>query len=300
MPVQRFFARGKILISGEYAVLKGAKALAIPSVFGQELSVSPGDLNLNWESLDHEGKKWFEAVFDLRLNLIKTSDKQRAHFIQKVLKASYEIAGQKPDPLNICSFLEFPSNWGLGSSSTLTHLLAQHFGIDPFALFFATQNGSAYDIACAGESAPLIYQLIDGQPHYSQAKISPVFREVLFVHLGHKQDSRAEISRFKKLTITNRQIEAISGLTESFIQAETKSELQLLMDKHEALLSAILQRPSVGNELFPQYTGKVKSLGAWGGDFVMALGEESDSYFKNLGYSQVFTYADLFGGSGDK
>ena len=37
---QTFYGHGKLLLTGEYAVLDGAKALSIPTRFGQSLEVT--------------------------------------------------------------------------------------------------------------------------------------------------------------------------------------------------------------------------------------------------------------------
>ena len=61
-----FFANGKLLLTGEYAVLRGACALALPTKFGQHLTVEENNSNfINWKSLDHENKVWFENDFDI-------------------------------------------------------------------------------------------------------------------------------------------------------------------------------------------------------------------------------------------
>ena len=39
METQTFYSNGKLLITGEYVVLDGAKALALPTKFGQSLLV---------------------------------------------------------------------------------------------------------------------------------------------------------------------------------------------------------------------------------------------------------------------
>ena len=54
-----FFANGKLLLTGEYAVLRGACALALPTKFGQHLTVEENNSNfINWKSLDHKNKVW--------------------------------------------------------------------------------------------------------------------------------------------------------------------------------------------------------------------------------------------------
>ena len=45
METQTFYSNGKLLITGEYVVLDGAKALALPTKFGQSLVVKQGPKN---------------------------------------------------------------------------------------------------------------------------------------------------------------------------------------------------------------------------------------------------------------
>jgi len=51
-----FYSNGKLLLTGEYVVLDGALSLAIPTQFGQSLTVK--EINapkLIWKSLDKNG-----------------------------------------------------------------------------------------------------------------------------------------------------------------------------------------------------------------------------------------------------
>jgi mevalonate kinase len=51
-----FYSNGKLLITGEYLVLDGAKALALPTKFGQNLTVEEGaNQEISWTS--HDGLK---------------------------------------------------------------------------------------------------------------------------------------------------------------------------------------------------------------------------------------------------
>ncbi|MEQ3661167.1 MAG: GHMP kinase, partial [Flavobacterium sp.] len=43
---QTYYSNGKLLLTGEYVVLDGAKALAVPTKFGQSLSIESGINNL--------------------------------------------------------------------------------------------------------------------------------------------------------------------------------------------------------------------------------------------------------------
>ena len=57
-----FYSNGKLLLTGEYLVLDGAKALAIPTKFGQDLLVEPiQEPELIWASFTNTGDCWFEA-----------------------------------------------------------------------------------------------------------------------------------------------------------------------------------------------------------------------------------------------
>ena len=47
--------------------------------------------------------------------------------------------------------------------------------------------------------------------------------------------------------------------------------------------------------LFPDYKGTVKSLGAWGGDFVLAISETEDipNYFLSKGFDICIPYDEI-------
>ena len=56
-----FYSNGKLFISGEYLVLDGADAFALPTKFGQNLVVEPGEnQNIEWKSYDYDNQLWFE------------------------------------------------------------------------------------------------------------------------------------------------------------------------------------------------------------------------------------------------
>ena len=68
MDTKQFYANGKLLLSGEYFVLDGALALAVPLIKGQSLLVRQSfgmPHLLEWESLAIDNKTWFKAHFDL-------------------------------------------------------------------------------------------------------------------------------------------------------------------------------------------------------------------------------------------
>ena len=63
METQTFYSNGKLLITGEYVVLDGAKALALPTKFGQSLVVKSGQNHqIKWTSFDSDKSIWFEDI----------------------------------------------------------------------------------------------------------------------------------------------------------------------------------------------------------------------------------------------
>ena len=45
---------------------------------------------------------------------------------------------------------------------------------------------------------------------------------------------------------------------------------------------------------FSDYSGEIKSLGAWGGDFILAAGPiNTKKYFEEKGYKTIFSYKDM-------
>ena len=60
---QFFYGHGKLLLTGEYFVMDGALALALPTTVGQSMKVKYRHSykpTLNWKSYNHAGAVWFE------------------------------------------------------------------------------------------------------------------------------------------------------------------------------------------------------------------------------------------------
>lgn len=296
-----FYSNGKLLLSGEYAILDGALGLAIPTSYGQSLQVTPTTSGfLEWSSLDENDKIWFTATFDLtHLNVVATSDEGMAKTLATLL---LEANAQNPlllidgDGFQIETHLTFPKSWGLGTSSTLINNLAQWARVDAYQLLWNAFGGSGYDIACAQHNSPITYQVKDGVPHIGAINFDPFFKDSLyFVHLNQKQSSKAAIAKYKEQQFDRPQlIKSISGITRKMINTPTLAGFETLMEEHEALLSKVLNIEPVKQRLFPDYFGTVKSLGAWGGDFVLATGDEKTiSYFKHNGYETVIPFSKM-------
>ena len=199
--------------------------------------------------------------------------------------------------LKATTHLEFPRLWGLGTSSTLIATLAQWAGVDPYQLLEKTFGGSGYDLACANAEGPIFYHREAGKPVVQGIDFSPAFSDQLyFVFLEQKQNSRKGIARYRQQQ-NPAPLEAISQLSKAIAKSETLSEFSKLLEKHEALVSDFIRIAPVKKRLFPDFWGSVKSLGAWGGDFVLVTSEYSEeetrNYYNEKGYPVFLKYADL-------
>jgi len=65
------------------------------------------------------------------------------------------------------------------------------------------------------------------------------------------------------------------------------------------LIGRSLNLPLVQDRLFPDFPGTVKSLGAWGGDFVLVASElavsEVVNYFSDKGFRTILSWKDMCG-----
>jgi len=298
---KEFYSNGKLLLSGEYAILDGAVGLAIPTSYGQSLHVTPTTSGfLEWTSFDENKNIWFSAKFDLtNLNVVSTTDETVAKTLITLL---LEANTQNPllltdsDGFEIETHLTFPKFWGLGTSSTLINNLAQWARVDAYQLLWNAFGGSGYDIACAQHNSPITYQLKDGEPNVEEINFAPNFKDSLFfVHLNQKQSSKEAIANYREQQFDKSElVKSISSITQKMIDASTLSGFEVLMEEHEKLLSNVLNIEPVKQSLFPDYFGMVKSLGAWGGDFVLATGDDKTiSYFKSKGHHTVIPYSKM-------
>ncbi len=296
----QFYSRGKLMLSSEYVVLGGAKALAVPTQVGQFMEVEhfPEDGVLHWSAVDHTGFCWFIACFDLTdLSLISTTYPAGSNRLVRLLeyiKKNSDVLDSE-DSIHITTLLEFDRNWGLGSSSTLVANLAKWSGVDPIELLHAGFNGSGYDVAVGMENAPVVYHLKNRKPFWETVDWAPVFSDRLFfVYLGQKQNSEKEVNAFNVDALSKADIDFFDNITDDILSCHELPEFETLLTKHEESLAKILGRQTVKQRLFPQYKGAIKSLGAWGGDFILATGTEADrEFFVHEGYALVISWDDM-------
>lgn len=285
--MKTFSSQTKLMVTGEYLVLKGALSLALPLKFSQMLSVSEssGTPSVTWNSMI-KNDLWFHATLLLPDFQVKvTNNKDVAKTLSRILKAAKKL---NPNFLKehldykATSVMDFDPSWGIGSSSSLISNIAWWAGCDPFELNALIFNGSGYDIACARSSFPIIYQISENKPSVRPAKFSPAFsNQLYFLYLNHKQNSRDSVLKSDLTKITPKDISAVSELTLRFEEAHNLETFQTLMNQHEELISKTIHIKPVKSLLFNDFNGSVKSLGAWGGDFVMVASEAPEEYVRN-------------------
>jgi len=296
-----FYSNGKLLITGEYGVLDGAISLALPTKYGQTLSVAQNTTNaIQWQSIDHLKKIWFEVHFKTNtLEIITSSDQETASVLQKMLLEAKKLNTtflSELSGITIQTSLDFPRDWGLGSSSTLLNNIAQWARVNPYTLLWNSFSGSGYDIACAKHNTPILYQLENTTPNVTEITFQPAFEnDIYFVHLNKKQNSREGISTYRKADFNKQAfILEINALTKAILTCEDSTVFKSLLTQHETTVSKVLNMKPVKELLFSDYKGAIKSLGAWGGDFILAAGDNTTpNYFKEKGYNTIRSYKDM-------
>ncbi|RXR21296.1 GHMP kinase [Flavobacterium amnicola] len=299
---QTFYSNGKLLITGEYVVLDGAKALALPTKFGQNLVVNEGKNNaISWKSYDSDGSVWFESIISFDSILAKedfVADKIKTTLVE-ILHHTYLLNPSfitQSNGYEITTELTFPKFWGLGTSSTLINNIAQWQQIDAFTLLRNSFGGSGYDVACAQNNTPIVYELQNGEPVISTVDFQPTFADKIhFVYLNKKQSSKIAIANYyNKQANIQGAIPVINAITKTIITSAEPKEFANALQQHEIELSAILEMETVKEALFPDFKGTIKSLGAWGGDFILVIAKENPTaYFKERGYSIVIPYTEM-------
>lgn len=297
-----FYSNGKLLITGEYLVLDGAKAFALPTKFGQNLIVEDCQSNeIIWTSYDNDESIWFKDTFTFTeiINQSSNENSIRATLL-KILQQAYLLNPtylQEGRGYAVTTSLTFPRDWGLGTSSTLINNIAQWLEIDAFELLKTSFGGSGYDIACAQNNAPITYKIAQDKISVEQVSFEPHFTNcIYFVYLNQKQNSKTAVAKYKenKNKIFSTDIEAVNNLTTAALTASNSTQFAAVMHTHERIMSQLLETTTIQEDLFSDFQGQIKSLGAWGGDFVMVIANQNPKeYFAAKGYNTFLTFAEM-------
>ena len=298
--MSRIFSPGKLMLTSEYVAVDGALVLAIPTKLGQELFYTENEDRKSlifWEAY-HQNQLWLKTTIDYKnWKILETNDFKASEFILKTLKNVQnlsEIKLKNDTSYHIKTNLQFPSDFGLGSSSTLMNNLAEWANIDPFILNEISLGGSGYDVAVAKEKSAVLYSRFPERV-YETIDFQPSFKdELIFIHLNQKQDSREGISHYRFKPTSTELINDYSVLTKKIVNSQNLEEFSELMTIHEQKLSDFLGIPTVKEKYFQNCPGFVKSLGAWGGDFVMASKfPDYEAWFQKKGFPGIFIWNDL-------
>lgn len=304
--MQQFYSNGKLLITAEYLVLDGAIALALPTKYGQSLNVIDTDSRtIVWQSYNVDKECWFHAELDLvDFKIIGKNDDENhvkiANTLQEILRTAKNLNPnflENSKGLLVKTALTFPNEWGLGTSSTLINNIATWAKVNAFELLEKSFGGSGYDIACAQKNHAITYQRKGVKPSITKLNFHPSFsNELFFVYLNEKQDSKEGIKMYRSLSLDKKKyMNKINDLTFQIIEATNINDFTTLLNQHEQFLSSILKVKTVKEKLFSDFNGAVKSLGAWGGDFVLVTGTEDDvkTYFNHKNYTTIIPYDDM-------
>ena len=297
----RFYSNGKLLITGEYLVLEGAKVLALPTIFGQDLCVSSNEISgIQWRSFDHLNNIWFETQLTYQ-EIISggiPDNREIRNMLVTILHGAYlqnPKFVQEQKNLLIETHLDFDRNWGLGTSSTLINNIAEWTNTDAFKLLKTTFGGSGYDIAAAKAKGAVLYQISEGKSTSQSILFQPHFQDsIYFIYLNRKQDSNATSKSYKTKVVSQSDINQIDQLTEQISSTKSFDEFCSDLEKHEQIISKVLEVETIKNQLFQDFNGTIKSLGGWGGDFILATAKENPTkYFQDKGYKTVIPYREM-------
>lgn len=294
------FSPGKLMLTSEYFAMDGALVLAVPTKPGQEFffeEKKDGNSIIYWEA-HHQNTLWLKTVIDYKnWQILDANIPSAAEFILKTLKNVQSLSETKfksTDSYHIKTNLQFPADYGLGSSSTLMNNLAEWSDVDPFYLNTISLGGSGYDIAVAKEKAAVLYQ---NKPEitYEKVDFNPPFKnELIFIHLNQKQDSREGINFYKSKNKSPELVQEFSNLTRNILLCNELENFSQLMMIHEQKIANFLEISTVKEKFFQDCPSFVKSLGAWGGDFVMSAKFDGyKDYFWGKGFTTVFEWADI-------
>lgn len=287
------------MLTGEYVVLDGATALAIPTKYGQSLEAQVSEKEgVYWKSYDEKDRVWFEDIFKISDFEPSKPGNTYSETLSEILRQAKILNPSfltNSKGFTISTKLDFPRDWGLGTSSTLINNIAQWATVDAFELLKTSFGGSGYDVAAANSDSPILYKLENGNPEFRKVHLPWDFMNSLFfVHLNKKQDSKEGIARYKNASVNEKTLQRISDINNKLLMCYSLSDFEKLMNIHEEIISEIINLPTIKKQLFSNYPNTIKSLGAWGGDFVLVTGDVSDmDYFRKKGFETIIPFKEM-------
>jgi mevalonate kinase len=257
---------------------------------------------INWTA-NYRGQPWFSATIKIpELKILKTSDPIVSKRLVTILKAMMNLKTgflNGNSSLMIKTSLDFNPQWGMGSSSSLLANLSAWAEIDPWLLFSKVSVGSGYDVVAASMKDPFLFQR-SGQAHSAlRVTLSPsITSHLYFVYTGSKKKTDAAVEEYRKLPAPDaRVLKRISVITTELAVTDDLKVFQELIEEHENILSNHLEFEPVKQKHFSDFRGSVKSLGAWGGDFLLFVDQgtprDMHEYLMMKGLEVYYPYHEL-------
>lgn len=295
------FSHGKIILLGEYAVLYGADALCLPLRTGQTLTVENiSGNNIEW--------KWIyktDVIADFifhkdSLDVLQGEKSNGSQWIKSLITL---IREQNPlflkdQTLRLTFDNHFPVNWGLGTSSATISSICRLAKVDPFIVNQKLMGGSGADIACTTRSNWFLYRKKpDDQMCWDLPLDFKMSKYFYFIYSGEKMGTAKHLKKLSSKKQPNKDaMRSLHKLIYKFLTVSSVSATNEVIQDHERIISGINGLRPVGG-LFSEFNGSVKSLGAWGGDFFLAVSEWDPervfNYFHDKGYRDIFRWDDF-------
>lgn len=287
---------GKIMLSGEYAVLKGARSLSFPVQFGQLFTFS-ASCNSITISTNYKGKQLFNGFFTKKGDIVTTSSSKQARFMEEVLKTIVKIMHKDLPPFNLEIASEYPLSWGLGSSSSFITGICRFLDIHPLSVNEKMKHSSGFDVATQWKETPVLYKKLP-RPVLEEAKVDfPFANQLYFVWQGKKQSSKKSIQEFHKITWSKNELQRITTISQELLRIKKIEGFIALIEEHEKTLSKVLKMPVLQEKISAFEGIPAKSLGAWGGDFALLVWRESFQklklHLRPAGYTVVIPWSKM-------
>ena len=108
-------------------------------------------------------------------------------------------------------------------------------------------------------------------------------------------DSRQAILKYREADFSKKEfLHSITVKSLFFADCKDLNFFIAGMTLHEQMISEVLEITPIKEMLFPDYQGGVKSLGGWGGDFILAASDKvGPEYFKERGYQTVIPFNEM-------
>ncbi len=300
MSVRNYFSHAKLILLGEYAVLQGIDAICLPLSTGQNLIVNDVDsyeIQWVWTYKDHIIA---DIVFEPKTLKTLSGNPENAIWCRGLLELIrlYNPGFLLDKGCRLSFVNHFPEAWGLGSSSATISSLCRMAGVNPYLVNKRLMGGSGADIACTTRNNWFLYRMKLPEPEIWNIPVDYRFiKNSYFIYSGSKQ-ATAEHLRTIASQNEAREVQwsVINSLVYRFLAATKLKDACDTLDEHEAFISNAIKRKTIGDE-FSDFPGKIKSLGAWGGDFFMALTTEKPEFVKKYfgikGFDTVFSWHEL-------